>query len=102
MGKRAVDPRDTIFEPNVQAIVNKLSQMFFSQSIFRDVLEAKAAEHSERMFAMKNATDNTDSLSKNPAMEYNEAQQAIQTLEKYDALEYTVVVVAALLDHPSN
>ncbi|MDR3274271.1 MAG: ATP synthase F1 subunit gamma [Puniceicoccales bacterium] len=80
-GKTAVDPREMIFEPDVQAIVNKLSQMFFSQSIFRDVLEAKAAEHSARMFAMKNATDNADSLSKNLAMEYNKARQTKITNE---------------------
>jgi F-type H+-transporting ATPase subunit gamma len=39
--KTSTDSREMIFEPDVQAIVNKLSQMFFSQSIFRDVLEAK-------------------------------------------------------------
>ncbi|MDR1256025.1 MAG: ATP synthase F1 subunit gamma [Puniceicoccales bacterium] len=77
----AADSREVIFEPNVQAIVDKLSHMFFSQSIFRDVLEAKAAEHSARMFAMKNATDNADSLSKNLAMEYNKARQAKITNE---------------------
>jgi F-type H+-transporting ATPase subunit gamma len=33
------------------------------------------------MFAMKNATDNADSLSKNLAMEYNKARQAKITNE---------------------
>lgn len=76
-----IDPKEMIFEPNVQAIVDKLSQMFLSQSIFRDVLEAKATEHSARMFAMKNATDNADSLSKSLAMEHNKARQTKITNE---------------------
>jgi F-type H+-transporting ATPase subunit gamma len=75
------DSREIIFEPDVQTIVNKLSQMFFSQSIFRAVLEAKAAEHSARMLAMKNATDNADSLAKNLTVEYNKARQAKITSE---------------------
>jgi F-type H+-transporting ATPase subunit gamma len=76
-----IDPKEMIFEPNVQAIVDKLSQMFLSQSILRNVLEAKATEHSARMFAMKNATDNANSLSKNLAMEYNKARQTKITNE---------------------
>ncbi|MDR2435771.1 MAG: ATP synthase F1 subunit gamma [Puniceicoccales bacterium] len=80
-GEAIADSREMIFEPSVQAIVNKLSHMFLAQSIFRDVLEAKAAEHSARMFAMKNATDNANSLSKSLAMEYNKARQAKITNE---------------------
>jgi F-type H+-transporting ATPase subunit gamma len=72
----AVDGKEIIFEPNIRAVVGKLSQMFFSQSIFRDVLEAKAAEHGARMLAMKNSTDNADSLSKSLLVEYNKARQA--------------------------
>ncbi|MDE6432269.1 MAG: ATP synthase F1 subunit gamma [Opitutales bacterium] len=75
------DVREIIFEPNVEDIVNKLSQIFFCQSIYRDVLESKAAEHSARMLAMKNATDNADSLAKNLTIEYNKARQAGITSE---------------------
>ena len=70
------DNREIIFEPSVKEIVDKLSEMFFCQSIYRDVLESKAAEHSARMLAMKNATDNADSLAKNLTIEYNKARQA--------------------------
>lgn len=70
------DTREIIFEPSVRDITNKLSQMFFCQLLYRDVLESKAAEHSARMLAMKNATDNADSLAKNLTIEYNKARQA--------------------------
>ncbi len=70
------DDREIIFEPNIGDIINKLSQMFFCQTIYRDVLESKAAEHSARVFAMKNATDNADSLAKNLTIEYNKSRQA--------------------------
>lgn len=71
-----VDSSDIIFEPSVEEIVKKLSQIFFGQCIYRDILEAKAAEHSARMLAMRNATDNADSLAKNLTIEYNKARQA--------------------------
>lgn len=67
--------RDIIFEPSVEDIINKLTQVFFCQSIYRDVLEAKAAEHSSRMLAMKNATENADSIAKSLTIEYNKARQ---------------------------
>jgi F0F1-type ATP synthase gamma subunit len=55
--------------------------MFFFQSIFRDFLEAKAAEYSARLFGMENATDNPDSLSKHLAREHNKARQEKVTNE---------------------
>jgi F-type H+-transporting ATPase subunit gamma len=43
--------------------------------------EAKASEHSARMVAMKNATDNAQQLVKQLTLEYNKLRQANITKE---------------------
>jgi len=45
------------------------------------LLEAKASEHSARMVAMKNATDNADQLVKHLTLEYNKLRQSNITKE---------------------
>jgi F-type H+-transporting ATPase subunit gamma len=45
------------------------------------LLEAKASEHSARMVAMKNATDNADQLIKELTLQYNKLRQANITKE---------------------
>ena len=45
------------------------------------LLEAKASEHSARMVAMKNATDNARQLVKDLTLEYNKMRQASITKE---------------------
>ena len=47
----------------------------------RCLLEAKASEHSARMVAMKNATDNANQLVKDLTLEYNKLRQANITKE---------------------
>lgn len=45
------------------------------------LLEAKASEHSARMVAMKNATDNAKQLIKDLTLDYNKIRQASITSE---------------------
>ena len=40
------------------------------------LLEARASEHSARMVAMKNATDNAKQIIKDLTLEYNKVRQA--------------------------
>ena len=47
----------------------------------RMLLEAKASEHSARMVAMKNATDNAKQLIKDLTLDYNKIRQASITSE---------------------
>ena len=49
--------------------------------IYQILLEAKASEHSARMVAMKNATDNAQQLIKDLTLEYNKLRQANITKE---------------------
>ena len=45
------------------------------------VLESRASEHSARMVAMKNATDNAKQIIKDLTLEYNKIRQASITTE---------------------
>ena len=49
--------------------------------VYQMVLDARASEHSARMVAMKNATDNAKSLIKDLTLEYNKIRQASITTE---------------------
>ena len=49
--------------------------------IYQILLEAKASEHSARMVAMKNATDNAKQFIKDLTLEYNKLRQANITKE---------------------
>ncbi len=49
--------------------------------VFQMVLDARASEHSARMVAMKNATDNANQFIKDLTLEYNKMRQASITTE---------------------
>jgi F-type H+-transporting ATPase subunit gamma len=55
------------------------------------LLDARASEHSSRMVAMKNATDNAKQLIKDLTLEYNKIRQASITTE---LLEITTAQMA--------
>lgn len=55
--------------------------VFIETLLFHSVLDAVAAEHSARMIAMKNATDNAIDLRKQYTFEYNQRRQAGITQE---------------------
>ncbi|MDR2779477.1 MAG: ATP synthase F1 subunit gamma [Puniceicoccales bacterium] len=80
-GEITYDQRPMLVEPNVGSVVAMLSQMFLSQNIYRVILEAKASEHSSRTMAMRGATDNAETLSKELSLEHNKLRQAAITNE---------------------
>jgi F-type H+-transporting ATPase subunit gamma len=65
-----------LFEPSAAEVLNTLMPHALNYQIWRYMLEAKASEHSARMIAMKNATDNAKQLVKDLTLEYNKARQA--------------------------
>jgi F-type H+-transporting ATPase subunit gamma len=44
---------------------------YISYQVFQMILDARASEHSARMVAMKNATDNANQFIKDLTLEYN-------------------------------
>lgn len=75
------DERQLLVEPSVSRMMNLLPEAFFRQSLYHILLEAKAAEQSARMVAMKTATDNAKELARQLSLEYNKARQAAITNE---------------------
>jgi len=72
---------DAIFEPTANAVLDSLLPYYVHFAVYRATVEARAAEHSARMVAMKNATDNAKSLIKDLTLEYNKLRQASITTE---------------------
>lgn len=73
-----------IFEPSVQSILDSMLQRFVDLRVYLAILEALASEHSARMVAMRNATDNAHSLIGELTMAYNKARQEAITKELID------------------
>jgi F-type H+-transporting ATPase subunit gamma len=72
---------DFLFEPDAVTVMDRLVLYFLDFRVAQLLLEAKASEHSARMVAMKNATDNANQLVKHLTLEYNKMRQATITKE---------------------
>ena len=72
---------DFLFEPDPATVMDQLVLYFLDFRVAQLLQEAKASEHSARMVAMKNATDNADQLVKHLTLEYNKMRQASITKE---------------------
>jgi F-type H+-transporting ATPase subunit gamma len=70
-----------LFEPGPSAVLGSLLPHYLNFQVYQLLLEAKASEHSARMVAMKNATDNAKQLIKDLTIEYNKLRQASITKE---------------------
>lgn len=70
-----------LFEPSADQVLGTLLPHYVNYRVYQMLLEAKASEHSARMVAMKNATDNAQQLVKDLTLEYNKIRQASITKE---------------------
>jgi F-type H+-transporting ATPase subunit gamma len=70
-----------LFEPDVNEVLGALLPHSINFQVYHILLEAKASEHSARMVAMKNATDNANQLIRDLTLEYNKMRQASITNE---------------------
>jgi len=80
-----------LFEPGASDLLGNLLPHYLNYQVFQFLQEAKASEHSARMVAMKNATDNAKQLVKDLTLEYNKIRQASITKE---LLEITSAAMA--------
>jgi F-type H+-transporting ATPase subunit gamma len=70
-----------VFEPDPEAFLGYLFSHYLSLFIYLVLLNAKASEQSARMVAMKNATDNANTLIQDLTLEYNKLRQGKITTE---------------------
>jgi F-type H+-transporting ATPase subunit gamma len=73
-----------IYEPDPRTILDVVVPRFTELQIYQAVLEALASEHSARMVAMRNATENANELLSDLTLTYNRARQEAITKEMLD------------------
>ncbi|MBL8115989.1 MAG: ATP synthase F1 subunit gamma [Anaerolineae bacterium] len=75
---------DYEYEPNATAILDEIVPRFTELQLYQALLESQASEHSARMVAMRNASDNATQLMGDLTLVYNKARQAAITAEILD------------------
>lgn len=75
------DLSDFIYEPDQQALLDRLLPMHVEVQIYRALLESVASEHGARMTAMDAATNNASDMIDRLTLQYNRARQAAITKE---------------------
>ncbi len=73
--------QDVLYEPSTEEVVDGIVYRLVGAQIYQALLDARASEHSMRMMAMKNATDNASDLVEDLTLEMNKARQAAITQE---------------------
>ncbi len=76
-----VPATDWQFEPGLQPVIDSIVPRIVEGQLLQLILEAIASEHSARMIAMKNATDNAGDLIEDLRLTYNGLRQATITRE---------------------
>ncbi len=87
----STDVPEYIFEPSPENVFEAILPQYVNNTLYQMLLESRASEHSSRMVAMKNATDNAKQMLKDLSLEYNKLRQAAITNE---LLEITTAKMA--------
>lgn len=72
---------DSKYEPSAEKLLDMIVYRLIEARIYQAMIDAKASEHSMRMVAMKNATDNASDLKDDLTLEMNKARQSAITQE---------------------
>lgn len=75
------DLEEAIFEPSVREVLDNVSLRLIEAQLSQAILESFASEHSMRMLAMKNASDNATEIIDDLTLAFNSARQASITQE---------------------
>lgn len=75
------DVANAVIEPSVEELIDATTLRLLEAQLYQVLLEAAASEHSMRMIAMKNATDNAGEIVEDLTLAFNTARQAAITQE---------------------
>ena len=75
-----------LYEPSLEEVSNALIPRYIEVNIFNAVLDSIASEHSARLVAMQNATDNANELKQDLTLDLNKARQQTVTSEILDII----------------
>lgn len=73
--------REAEFEPSAERVLYDVAYRLIGSRLFQALIDSRASEHSMRMLAMKNATDNATELAEDLTLEMNKARQSAITQE---------------------
>jgi len=73
--------KNYILEPSPKVILDEIIPVFVQYLIYQFILSANTSEHSARMMAMRNASDNARGLLEDLRLSYNKARQEQITSE---------------------
>ncbi len=81
--KEKFEEKDTDFlvEPSFETLVSEIIPQLIEYLIYQCILESNASEHSSRMMAMRNASDNAQRKLEELRLQYNKARQEQITSE---------------------
>ena len=75
------EPREYLFEPDRNAVIEDLLPRYVEVKVFQAVLESIASEQGARMTAMESASKNASDMIERLTLEMNRARQATITKE---------------------
>lgn len=73
--------RQASFEPSAEEVLERTTLRLIEAQLYQALLDATASEHSMRMVAMKNASDNAGDIIDDLTLEMNKVRQAAITQE---------------------
>ncbi|MFC1994565.1 ATP synthase F1 subunit gamma [Chloroflexota bacterium] len=73
-----------IYEPSSIHVLDQLLPRYVEMQVYHAILESIASEHSARMVAMRNATDNAKEMIEELTLTYNKVRQEMITNELLD------------------
>jgi len=82
------------FEPDPKTVLSFLLPYYVEMIVYQTVLDSKASEHSARMVAMKNASDNAKEIVNELQLVYNKSRQASITNELLDMTTATMSIAS--------
>ena len=80
-GQETASLLSATFEPSIEAVLDNVTERLLEVQLWQAMLESIASEHSMRMIAMKNATDNATDLIDDLTLVFNTARQSAITQE---------------------
>ena len=73
--------KDVLYEPSPEEVLDGVVYRLVGAQLYQALLDSRASEHSMRMMAMRNATDNASDLIEDLTLEMNKARQGAITQE---------------------
>jgi F-type H+-transporting ATPase subunit gamma len=84
--------KEFLIEPSISEVFDKLLPHYIENQIRDAILQSEASEHSARMVAMRNATDNAKSRIEDLTLMFNKARQEKITYEISDMITARMTV----------